>query len=317
MPVAQNMCGSKAPTGQCGDDGKDDSTDKEDANECLSLKGLNLSRGIVSRFMPHLKGNHKNVWLTDDPIVEPISGHGKLIVIYTGQKDRGSIIKVDGWKGKLILCGFVVEQLQKTRGKVVLVNSVVKKLDYSRGRVVANFIESIGNAVKISSSSISGGSLKAGVFSVNNSSVSVLGDWTQMSSQALKIKSELAVLQNSTVSDQKVALQDLEAKLADLEKSSKASQKKAAADLKIKIQELKDLIKDLLKLKISFSDDDDDRDCEQDSKKVHEIDLLKLWKEFAQKAKHRVKDCHSEGKNLVENVKSNISSFVSQLGFKK
>ncbi len=319
LPVAQNQCGSKSTSSQCGDDGFDSSTDIEDANECLTLKGLNIAKGISSRVMPHLKDNQKNVWLTDQPITEPISGHGKLIVIYTGKAERGSIIKIDGWKGKLILCGFIVDELKKIRGKVSLINSSVKKLEYSRGRVVANLIQTIGGATQIASTSISGGLLNSGVFSVSNNKITSTGDWTKMTSESVKAKADLLATQKSSAAEQEHAIKDLQNQISTLEKNGKEKNKRAIADLNAKIKDLRDLLKDLLNLKIGFASDDDDHDCEHDSRKGYEIDIFKKWKEFAEKSKEKIKQCHKDGKQIADQAKNGVSGLVGGLAslFKK
>jgi hypothetical protein len=309
--VAQNTCSTTPVSQQCGDDGFDPSTDSADANECIAFKGLNLSMGIKSRFMPHLVNNQKNVWITDEPITEPITGHGKLIVIYSGQTGRGSIVKIDGWKGKIILCGFVVDQIKRVRGKLALINSSVKKMEYSKGRVVANFIQNLNGSLKIASAAISGGQAKAGVFAINNATISNLGDWTSMTAEPIKLKSDLAKLQKATLADHDLALAGLKQQITSLELADKKKNQVAIAKLNVKMTELKNVIKDLLKLKIKFESSDDDHDCDQDATKVYEIDLLKKWKEFTEKAKNKAKECQAEGKGLFETVKATVGSFLA------
>ena len=316
-PVAQNMCGSQAPLNRCDDDGVDNSTDDDDANECLAFKGLNISHGILSRVLPQFNRHNKRVWLADSNITQPIKGHGKLIVIYTGRGSRGSITTIDGWKGKVILCGFVVDQIKKIRGKLVLINSEVKRLEYSKGRVITGAISSLGNSLRLAATNtLNGGLSNAGVYSILNNNIRSLGDWKQMSSSGLKIKSELESLHESSIAEQRLALEDLEAQLRRIENQSSKASSNAAEDVRKKINQIKGYIKDLLQLRIEITNRDDDHDCEGNQNYTHEIDLLKRWKDYANSVKQKARSCREEAKTFMQQFSDTLGGLFAGI-FKK
>jgi hypothetical protein len=309
VPVAQNMCGSKSHLAQCGDDGMDSSTDQDDANECLAFRGLNLSAGIHSRHMPRIRENHKNVWLTDSAITEPIRGHGKLVIMFTGKKGKGSIFKIDGWKGKIILCGFVVDQIKQIRGKIALVNSEVKKFEYSRGRLVSHRTELMNNKIKISSASLSGGLLNPGVFSINANKITSLGDWTKMSSESVKAKMDFSEQKEQAIREHELTLKDINNQILTLQKRGKEKYHREIEIHHARAQEIRLLIAKLLTVKIGFELNDDDHDCERDSKKIVTIDIFKKWREFAKSANARIGRCHSEAKSIFNQaINTNYAS---------
>jgi uncharacterized coiled-coil protein SlyX len=250
----------------------------------------------------------KTVWVTDGPINQTIQGHGKLVVIYNGRGSHGSIGRIDGWKGKIILCGFVVEEMKRLRGKVILVNSSVKKIEYSHGRVVANLVDRKDGKFRVSSRSISGGLLNPGVFAINNDQIQHLGDWTRFTNEASMAKSQVLSLQRSTLAEQELSIKELTSQIAELERESKTKHHKHVTTLRTRIHEVRNLMGSLLKLRIRFESKDDDHDCDRESNHRYTIDIFKRWRDYAEKAKGRIKECRSEGHKLLQQVRNDRKS---------
>lgn len=77
-----------------------------------------------------------------DGEIENISGRGKHIYINGNETNLGRIHKVTNYRGKLILCGFEVDQITNTKGRLDLVNSNVKSQTKHRGVVRAFYLPS-------------------------------------------------------------------------------------------------------------------------------------------------------------------------------
>jgi hypothetical protein len=151
------------------------------------------------------------------------------------------------------------------------------------------------------------------VFAISNNKISSSGDWTKMSSSSVTAKTDFAEQQKVAIREHEESLRDIDTQIANLEKRGKQKHKHEIEGLHAKHLEIKGLIAQLLNIRIGFEMNDDDHDCEHESRKIVTIDLLKKWREFAISATKRIGQCHSDAKSIFDKAIAKANSTSSPL----